>query len=475
MKKIGFTLAELMITLGIVGVIVAIAIPAINHLKPDSNKTAYLKAYDTLSQTVKTLASNSQIYPVCKDATSDNNINCSSHPLLNTNQPIVSQLNNAKYSGNVKLCNLLAYSMDAENANCTANTYEYSNETFKNNLSFITRNGMQWKIVPQVLTAANGSAGFQTDVYVDINGNDGNNCMYSASCSQPDIFKFMISASGDVLPADPMGRNYINGRKSLLKKNATITNQNVIASLDSIQNGLGHFTYKSCRAAITEEDNCKNNNGYWYNDTCNTCPIGQTLQNGSCTSSSSSDNPPTGNPKNVKYEVHIYAGDQFDTNSDNIMMGTVMTALQTVTYPDGKVVISRFGSTMQEISNSTDTPKSLDTDLQYKILIPYLKVRVHYGTENWNEQWFNSRELSSTTHRLVFKQPLDSSNQLCPIMIQAGKVEFKSSSALDYSDKNSGVELSCDITSSDNCTAYKTANYNGTTYEWSLELKTFEN
>ena len=89
MKKTGFTLAELLITLGIIGVIVAILVPAVNNAMPDENKTMYLKTYDTLSDTIKNLASNSQIYPICEQ---DNNINCSENPLLNTGAPLMSPL-----------------------------------------------------------------------------------------------------------------------------------------------------------------------------------------------------------------------------------------------------------------------------------------------------------------------------------------------------------------------------------------------
>ena len=53
MKKTGFTLAELLITLGIIGVIVAILVPAVNNAMPDENKAMYLKTYDTLSDTIK--------------------------------------------------------------------------------------------------------------------------------------------------------------------------------------------------------------------------------------------------------------------------------------------------------------------------------------------------------------------------------------------------------------------------------------
>ena len=49
MKK-GFTLAELLITMGIIGVIAAILAPAIGNLMPDSNKGKVLKVYNALTK-----------------------------------------------------------------------------------------------------------------------------------------------------------------------------------------------------------------------------------------------------------------------------------------------------------------------------------------------------------------------------------------------------------------------------------------
>ena len=53
-KYLGFTLAEVLITLGIIGVVAAITIPAlINNYKAARLKSQFLKSYSTIQQVFK--------------------------------------------------------------------------------------------------------------------------------------------------------------------------------------------------------------------------------------------------------------------------------------------------------------------------------------------------------------------------------------------------------------------------------------
>ena len=245
MKK-AFTLSELLITLGIIGVVSALMVPAINKLRPDENKTMYLKVYDELSKNITELASNSKIYPVCKKNWNDEEdlgVSCKDYPLLNTNPSLLDDYkDNENYKGKKKLCSFLAFEMGINNPNCSENTYNYSDNTFKNALSFTTQNGMQWKIVPQLydINTSDQTADFRTDIYVDINpknndnNNAGNNCIYNQNtCKNPDIFKFMVSAAGIVSPGDPIGKKYIEGRKTLMKKDIEITEHAMESGTDN--------------------------------------------------------------------------------------------------------------------------------------------------------------------------------------------------------------------------------------------------
>lgn len=252
MKKNGFTLAELVVALGVIGIITALIVPAAHKLMPDNNKVLYLKAYDTISTTIDGLKNNSKLYPIC----SKDNIDCASHPLFSNRKPLLAPFNAAnddRFEGKTKLCNLLAFSFDdLNNANCKSDRYTYDASTFDNNVSFVSKNGMQWIVSPYEYSFDAANANFQTDIWVDINGSAEPNCIYSANCQKPDRFKFMVAADGTIVQADPKGIAYSNTRKTFTKNKADETiNSTVIAS--TLSSTLASFTYGACGDVTQEE------------------------------------------------------------------------------------------------------------------------------------------------------------------------------------------------------------------------------
>ena len=157
MKRKGFTLAELLIVLGISGVVAALILPAVNGLMPDKTKVNYLKVYDELSANISRLAGDSSIFPVCLESGSET-IGCNEHPLINTTKPVNKKFNTSDYEGDKKLCSLLAFTMNSDSNTCSDSGYDFAegsfNSDFDSNKSFTTANGMEWWIVPQENTAA---------------------------------------------------------------------------------------------------------------------------------------------------------------------------------------------------------------------------------------------------------------------------------------------------------------------------------
>ncbi len=215
MKRNGFTLAELLIVLGITGVIAAVILPAINGLMPDKTKIMYLKVYDELGKNIKALSADTSIFPIILKNGNDD-IDVSTIPLLNNEQPLKSPFkDDNKFTGDKKLCNLIAFSMGVNDA-CRDTTYPETP-------SFTTANGMKWWIseTKRDINPAESKASYQTDIYVDVDSSKkSSDCMYGEeNCKNPDRFKFLLAADGSLIPADPAGLHYINTRKNLLKKN----------------------------------------------------------------------------------------------------------------------------------------------------------------------------------------------------------------------------------------------------------------
>lgn len=186
MKKSAYTLAEVLIAVGIVGIIAAIMLPLATKFKPDKNKVLFLKTYDDIVKTTSILTKNGDIYPL-----TDGEYSYANSPLKNTSAVTYNGIEIA--GGDSKYCAALALGMNATSNTCS--------DADANNRGFVLSNGVSVKV--------NG-----LKIIIDIDGDKGKNCSYSEECKKPDEFKLEVAPNGAVAITDSAGVFYRRTRSN---------------------------------------------------------------------------------------------------------------------------------------------------------------------------------------------------------------------------------------------------------------------
>lgn len=216
MKK-AYTLAEVLVTITIIGILSAVMLPLANKLKPDSNKALYLKTYDSLVQILNAVSSDTDLYPEFWTYQSYD-YDFTQLPLYNT----ASDLGLTEFpdtdikGGNQKLCSILAVGF-GQTSECKNVASKYSANTFSSKLAFTNRQGVQFGIYSNIILNTTTQS-FDTQITIDINGNNKPNCKYSTTCTKPDRFTFLVSPDGHVIASDVMGQAYLATRTNLRSK-----------------------------------------------------------------------------------------------------------------------------------------------------------------------------------------------------------------------------------------------------------------
>ena len=206
MKKQGFTLAEVLITLGIVGLAAALLTPVIGNAIPDKNKTQILKIYGSIANATEGMLSNKALYygdQAKYDATKGKAVaDCSGFACQQ--QPLQEPYNKSDYTGTKKYGMLLADSLGGTKVK-SSGTEESAVTNFE------TKGGVVW----QVETSEQG----YSKILVDLNGEKGKNCVYDkSSCPKPDQFRFYVHKNGATYPGDALMVAYLSNPLKLNDK-----------------------------------------------------------------------------------------------------------------------------------------------------------------------------------------------------------------------------------------------------------------
>lgn len=167
-NKNGFTLAEIMITLGTLGIIAAILVPAVMSLVPDNNKILARKAYYTLEHVISQLSDDELHYPAGSTWSSnagvisscDNGmaVDCGFANVNTNDYPDIPASNN-------KFCYLFAQRVNLLGTATCTNPY-----------SFTSSDGIYWKMYG-VDSFPVSNTSYNAKVGIDVNGTTkGPNC-----------------------------------------------------------------------------------------------------------------------------------------------------------------------------------------------------------------------------------------------------------------------------------------------------------
>lgn len=195
MFKKGFTLQEVLITLGIVGIVAAMTAPALVKIVPDQNKARYIKTYSTLTDLTQQMLNDPALYWITyrNDGTAAcEGLRCTGVPVPGSvpdsiagnipNPPSVEQ----KYAG------ILASYMHLQQP------YDPQSDP----LNFVTNDGIVWAFSPQ--TDSRNRDVIEVDITIPGNGNRVNG--------------FFVADDGSITAQDNQGIAFLRNPTDLHSK-----------------------------------------------------------------------------------------------------------------------------------------------------------------------------------------------------------------------------------------------------------------
>lgn len=200
MKKLGFTLSELLVAIGIVAVGAALVAPTVSNIVPDKNKIKVINCFNKINEINQKLLNAPDLYTSKYEYDEDEK---DARKLIyfgfaDDGVPLRykgDSTNEGAYSGGNKYQSLFSEMLTSERTTGTINL----------------ENGSQIEIVNQ--TWDRSVKPYLTTIFItfDIDGKDkSKNCSYDGNkCKKPDIFKFKVDESGNVTAGDPMTDAYL--------------------------------------------------------------------------------------------------------------------------------------------------------------------------------------------------------------------------------------------------------------------------
>lgn len=196
MKKLkGFTLTELMVAMGVIGILVAVVTPAIMKTRPNKNKMMIKKSFYTAEQIVSTLINDERLYPDMKDIC-DRGVVEGEDPTkvycaFGFDYDNSVRYEGETYAGNTKFADLFASRLNVKTEDETNHIY-YTTDGIKWDLSQTVGAWTKGQDTPGKFGNQTNAAGVGK-ITVDVNGDEAPNCRESnENCSADDFDQYVI-------------------------------------------------------------------------------------------------------------------------------------------------------------------------------------------------------------------------------------------------------------------------------------------
>ena len=198
MKKFkAFTLGEMLIVIGIVGVIATLLLPTLSQMQPDRRKVMFKKAYATVDRLVTELVNDDTFYPEALGTEGFDN--------TTVNLGVTAAALDGMTSEN-KFCRLFAYKVNTVDTNairCPGSLVNNKGSNEGSVPSFTTNDGIEFYIPNSDFSEA-----MRLDF--DVNGKEAPNCLFHATkCSSPDRFSVFIAADGGIRVEGDLEKDFL--------------------------------------------------------------------------------------------------------------------------------------------------------------------------------------------------------------------------------------------------------------------------
>lgn len=196
MKKLkGFTLTELMVAMGVIGILVAVVTPAIMKTRPNKNKMMIKKSFYTAEQIVSTLINDERLYPdmkeICDRGVVEGEDPTKVYCAFGFDYDNSVRYEGETYAGNTKFADLFASRLNVKTEDETNHIY-YTTDGIKWDLSQTVGAWTKGQDTPGKFGDQTNAAGVGK-ITVDVNGEEAPNCRESAeNCSADDFDQYVI-------------------------------------------------------------------------------------------------------------------------------------------------------------------------------------------------------------------------------------------------------------------------------------------